>query len=79
MLSFRLKIGNRFIWEEMSDFQRPNQALVHSWHKWKITVIILLEKGLKTTKNAGFKNMELVFKQKKRSKLVSSYPQSRPY
>lgn len=35
----------------MTDFQRPNQALAHSWHKRKITVIILLEKGLKTTKH----------------------------
>lgn len=50
MLSFRLKISNRFIWEEMSDFQRPNQALAHSWHKTKILDIIFLEKGLKTTK-----------------------------
>ncbi len=49
MLSFRLKIGDRFIWEEMSDFQRPNQLLAHSWHKTKISDIILLEKGLKTT------------------------------
>ena len=50
MLSFRLKIGDRFIWEEMSDFQRPNQLLAHSWHKTKISDIILLEKGLKITK-----------------------------
>jgi hypothetical protein len=50
MLSFRLKIGNRFIWEEMSDFQRPNQLLAHSWHKTKISNIFLLEKGLKIIK-----------------------------
>jgi hypothetical protein len=29
---------------------RPIQLLAHSWHKKKISDIILLEKGLKTTK-----------------------------
>ena len=34
----------------MNDFQRPNQLLAHSWHKTKISDIILLEKVLKITK-----------------------------
>jgi hypothetical protein len=34
----------------MTVFLRPIQLLAHSWHKTKISDIILLEKGLKTIK-----------------------------
>jgi hypothetical protein len=36
--------------KKMTVFLRPNLLLAHSWRKTKISDIILLEKGLKTTK-----------------------------